>query len=199
MLISTSRDVLYELACVGELPLPQPSQPSNKRERDEGDAPTDDPHMPLPQSGPTDEPRQFGGSRRVAQKYPDQNTQMSQHFGENSPSFPLPISSEELGRLSFNQSDLTNAIDSFWESTDTYSVQDMSSHLSGPMPAVDASTWPRDAGPMMDDLFYDQMAMFFPAPFGEMTTDELTAPVLDGASPYIAINNDAAGTWDNSK
>ncbi|KAF8150167.1 fungal-specific transcription factor domain-containing protein [Crassisporium funariophilum] len=59
-------DILYELASVGDLPLPQPSPPStNKRERD-ADTPMSatptSPQTPMPQD---EGPRNIAGSRRV--------------------------------------------------------------------------------------------------------------------------------------
>ena len=67
---SVTRDILYELACVGELPLPQPSLPSMKRER-EWEPPSSGNATKLT-SGPmsqNDPPyRVFAASRRVREE-----------------------------------------------------------------------------------------------------------------------------------
>jgi hypothetical protein len=64
------RDILYELASVGDLPLPQPSPPSNKRERDaESPVPfSTPPSHTLPP--PNDALRRIAGSRRVSKDLP---------------------------------------------------------------------------------------------------------------------------------
>ena len=65
LIFSLTRDVLYELACVGELPLPQPNPPSMKRER-EWDTPSSSNATELTSSPQNDQPpRVFAGSRRV--------------------------------------------------------------------------------------------------------------------------------------
>lgn len=61
------RDILYELASVGDLPLPQPSPTSIQKREREGDTPTSSPQvkeeLPLPEG-----PRQIAGSKRVTQR-----------------------------------------------------------------------------------------------------------------------------------
>lgn len=61
------RDILYELASVGELPLPQPSPtPSNKRDRDsDGPATPSTTASDSPTSPIVDEQRHFAGTKRV--------------------------------------------------------------------------------------------------------------------------------------
>ncbi|KXN82670.1 Transcriptional activator protein acu-15 [Leucoagaricus sp. SymC.cos] len=95
-------DILYELASVGDLPLPQGSPPSNKRERD-SDSPissttSDHTSTPPPSS---DGSRTFAGSKRVNKELsslmldPSSSTmgQQSQEL------YTLPLYSDELGRL----------------------------------------------------------------------------------------------------
>ncbi|KAG6917730.1 hypothetical protein DXG01_001381 [Tephrocybe rancida] len=94
-------DIMYELASVGELPLPKASPPalSNKRDRD-SDSPaasivyaTNSPTTSIP-----DGPRAVAGVRRAAAKT---QTQTSMQPERHSP-YPLPVYSNELGRLPVN-------------------------------------------------------------------------------------------------
>ena len=84
------RDVLYELASVGDLPLPQPSPaPSNKRERDSdttlsaGSSPAagSSTLSPSPQLSVPGGPRNIAGSKRVAR---EQFAQRQQHLQQQS-------------------------------------------------------------------------------------------------------------------
>ena len=60
------RDILYELASVGDLPLPQYSPPpTNKRERDADTPRSSSSAGPSPQMLPENIPRNIAGSRRV--------------------------------------------------------------------------------------------------------------------------------------
>ncbi len=61
------RDIMYELAEVGDLPLPQPSpQPSNKRDRNSENKLVNS-SGPESSPSPASEPRHFAGSRRVGE------------------------------------------------------------------------------------------------------------------------------------
>ena len=92
---------MYELAEVGDLPLPQPSpQPSNKRERNSEAAPTS---VSGPEStpSPASEPRHFAGTRRVGEAKARQNSRSAsslsptprvQHVMDTPPP-PLPQAS----------------------------------------------------------------------------------------------------------
>ncbi|KAF9493319.1 hypothetical protein BDN71DRAFT_1570031 [Pleurotus eryngii] len=86
-------DILYELACVGDLPLPQASPAPNKRERG-SDSPasstTEDARVTM---SPPDKPRSLAGSRRIASKDPISLSSRGMS------TIGLPIHSEELGRL----------------------------------------------------------------------------------------------------
>ena len=84
---------MYELASVGELPLPQPSPPfSNKRERDEDTPPLDNSPSPPAAGDMHDGPRPMIGSKRVSRA-------TSQFEGGGISHRHLPVYSDELGRL----------------------------------------------------------------------------------------------------
>lgn len=114
------RDVLYELASVGDLPLPQPSPaPSNKRERDSdttlsaGSSPAA--MSPSSQSSVPEGPRTIAGSKRVArdhlhahhhhhsqptpQGYPSPLSNASPDPSSTGAGYGLPMYTEELGRV----------------------------------------------------------------------------------------------------
>jgi hypothetical protein len=64
------RDILYELTCMGDLPLPQPSPPANKRERD-SEVPMASLSPPKDDSpSPSDVPRNTSGLQRVTRHAP---------------------------------------------------------------------------------------------------------------------------------
>lgn len=69
LLTEIIRDIMYELASVGDLPLPQPSPiPSHKRDRDDDDPKASDP-VPASetiQPTPAGNPRRFVGAKRVS-------------------------------------------------------------------------------------------------------------------------------------
>ena len=98
-----SRDILYELASVGDLPLPQPSpQGGTKRER-ASDSPTLS-SRPVSMSKESPTSRTIAGSRRVtreAHAQPQQTRQQQQQPppSQHSQSYNLPVYSNELGRL----------------------------------------------------------------------------------------------------
>lgn len=73
-----NRDILYELASVGDLPLPQHSPPTtNKRERD-ADSPNSSTPSDTPQSQTENMPRNIAGSRRVKKEIGDRAALMRQ-------------------------------------------------------------------------------------------------------------------------
>ncbi|KAI0309699.1 fungal-specific transcription factor domain-containing protein [Amylostereum chailletii] len=82
-------DVLYELASVGDLPLPQASTPTYKRERDADSPASATSSTPSNPSSSTD--RTFAGARRVSRsKIP---------APQLNDAVPLPVRSDELARL----------------------------------------------------------------------------------------------------
>ncbi|KAG6901652.1 hypothetical protein C0995_009543 [Termitomyces sp. Mi166 len=89
-------DIMYELAFVGDLQLPNPSPPiSNKRDRD-----SDGPVGPVARSATppssTEGPRAIAGTRRVVAK-----TQISLQPKAEA-AYPLPVYSNELGSIPIN-------------------------------------------------------------------------------------------------
>ena len=89
-----ARDILYELATVGELPLPQQSPPfSNKRERDEDTPSLETTPSPSGLGDMFDGPRPIIGSKRVSR------VSSQQYEGGGVPQRHLPVYSAELGRL----------------------------------------------------------------------------------------------------
>ncbi|KAK2459718.1 hypothetical protein APHAL10511_008252 [Amanita phalloides] len=89
-------DILYELASVGELPLPQLSPPgSNKRERDEDISLESSPSPAALGTDVHEEPRPIVGSRRVSRVA----SQAEGAEASQSRRYHLPMYSDELGRL----------------------------------------------------------------------------------------------------
>ncbi len=111
------RDIIYELACVGDLPLPaEPSPPpSHKRGRDSYSPTSSGSSAPSPPasnsiaSAPrSDEPRLLAGSRRVsstehqASQFQSQSSFAPSNAGPSTSTlshFTLPMHSTELGSL----------------------------------------------------------------------------------------------------
>ncbi|KAG6829910.1 hypothetical protein H0H93_014274, partial [Arthromyces matolae] len=101
------RDIMYELASVGDVQLPNPSPPNgNKPERD-FDPMGSATQSSLPStSAPMkpEAPRAIAGSRRVVTKtsQPHLTTSSSQPEQLHDPSYALPVYSNELGRMTIN-------------------------------------------------------------------------------------------------
>ncbi|KIL64052.1 hypothetical protein M378DRAFT_163769 [Amanita muscaria Koide BX008] len=96
-------DILYELTCAGDLPLPQPSPPAtNKRVRDH-DTPTVERDTPTPKPIAADtraQPRVVVGSKRVSHALRQSSTGLpQQQQPEQNQLYELPVYSKELGRL----------------------------------------------------------------------------------------------------
>ncbi|KAI0326454.1 hypothetical protein GY45DRAFT_1258946 [Cubamyces sp. BRFM 1775] len=102
-------DILYELACVGDLPLPQASPtPSHKRDRDSDSPISSGAHSltdsPIPHPLKVGEcSRVIAGSRRVSKDGPSLASStfaqpLRPHQGANA-TFALPVHTDELGRL----------------------------------------------------------------------------------------------------
>ena len=109
------RDVLCELASVGDFPLPQSNLASScKRERDAdnpsstGTAPT------LTSTSVPEGPRNIAGSRRVAS---NTNTTSTTSSLAQPPPFSLPMYSDDLGRLPLHNEYPIAEGDNFWFST----------------------------------------------------------------------------------
>lgn len=96
------RDLLYEIACVGQLPLPPSDEqvPSKKRAREEAD----DPQPSLPARKVAQGPSIMGpvAAPLTQQAFDVPSASPSQYPSPTSSGqspFPLPVSSQELGRL----------------------------------------------------------------------------------------------------
>ena len=99
------RDILYELASVGDLPLPQSSPPAtNKRERDSETPISGTP--PSSSASPPERPRNIAGSRRVNKessfgnisKRPSFNSMITMNYGQQ-PGPPLSSASHQSLKL----------------------------------------------------------------------------------------------------
>ena len=121
-----SRDVLYELVSAGELPLPQSTVSSLRRERDSHTSESDTPSTFIPAATSTlnlhDDSRPIAGSSRISResstttrhRRPSSSTSESQLITTfvDPYSYPaLPMHSHDLGRLPLNPPDnLFNAL-----------------------------------------------------------------------------------------
>jgi hypothetical protein len=183
---------------MGDLPLPQPSPPSNKRDREQLDPLTEESETVESRSGASEEPRRIAGSRRVASKYALQSNQDMQIplipiQGTSTPS-TLTTSGEEFGNFPYSQSDTSTTIPPL--NPEYFPATDVVDHLSyGPI-SSDGS-WPTemDMGPNMNPLFYDQMATIFSTPFGEMTEEELAMVIINASATQKTLPNDEANMY----
>jgi hypothetical protein len=175
---------------VGHLPLPQPTPPSsNKREREPNNPCPDPPTFKPDQASFKETVRPTAGSRRVSSKDPSMASQGVQlqlpiQQPQPLPDFPLPMHSDELGRLP-----LHGEKDLFSYAQSPGDVNDWFSELlpSGAMPSTfggepqglsvpyssSGSTPSSDAGSLtggtysMDQVYFDQMATGFPTSVGQ--------------------------------
>jgi hypothetical protein len=183
--LSFLRDILYELACMGDLPLPQTSGPGNKRDRDQVDSLTEGSETVKSRSGASEEPRRITGSRRVSSQYALQTNQNMQNplipIQDTSTPSTLRTSGEECGNFTYFQFDTVPPLN-----FELFPATDVVDHLSyGPI-ASDGS-WPT-VGP---NIFYDQMAALFSTPFGEMTEEELAMAILNASATETPPNDGA--------
>ncbi|KAF9236278.1 fungal-specific transcription factor domain-containing protein [Melanogaster broomeanus] len=181
-------DILYELASVGDLPLPQPSPTgATKRDRDDGSSPASSVHSA---STPPEGPRAIAGSRRVPrdgqsrQQPPTQRFQQQQQQQHAPQAFNLPVHSNDLGRLpvhgqvNFMMNAAAPATASTPPQTDSSgmwypSLPTATAHLppNAPLPASAPSHAHHFTQPgvpstySMDDLFYDHMTSSYGGAF----------------------------------
>lgn len=178
------RDILYELAHVGELPLPQRSPvPTNKRERN-SDSPISTGSIDATSdSGFTDTPRTIAGSRRVSAKDPSSRQRQPLSPPMQRDQYALPIYSDELGRLplhgqvSFSATQALPTHD-YWGTPATgtdlqHNLSDDShQHLQDDSPgqmSTITSLYPMDA------VFYDHLADYS-SPFPSTSMAPSTSP-----------------------
>uniref|UniRef100_A0A0W0EU63 Transcription factor domain-containing protein n=1 Tax=Moniliophthora roreri TaxID=221103 RepID=A0A0W0EU63_MONRR len=94
-----SWDIMYELATVGELPLPKSSpNTQNKRERDSDSTISSASSTGSPSDVHTSGTRTIASSKRVAHHRPSESQDMQVSQPEQQ-LFPLPMYSDDLGRL----------------------------------------------------------------------------------------------------
>lgn len=177
------RDILYELACVGNLPLPQQSHPSRKRQRGSDDL------LPSNMGGnrgptltvPSDQARTIAGNRRVSSRElstSQARTAATPHTDVSSlplqQQYPLPSNVHEVGRLPiYGQTQFApRPSDSFETTSDQWlaasqGMPAMPSHLYGegssqqPVSMAPAS----NAVPLIDDMFFEQLSSGLPYPY----------------------------------
>lgn len=174
------RDILYELATVGDLPLPNSTPPaSNKRERN-ADSPAS--ATPTSSNSPSastpDFPRNIAGSRRVTTstqgRQPPSQQQMPQQAlpmkHEQQSILTLPVYSDELGRLPLHVQNQPPMDPSQWFNPNlTPSMPSTSTGLhsqaSYPQPDINMPS-----SFSMDSLLYEQMGLNYASPFAQTTS-----------------------------
>ncbi|KAF8557065.1 hypothetical protein OG21DRAFT_1435731 [Imleria badia] len=185
-------DILYELASVGDLPLPQPSpQGGTKRERD-SDSPT---LSSRPVSISKECPRTIAGSRRVtrdAHSQPQQSRQQQPLPSQHLQSYNLPVYSNDLGRLPVHgQVHFQEAAPPASTSGPTHSSDMWYSSLSSgtqqptnPEPALTTGhNYAHGDAYAIDNLFLDHML----GPYGGLSTQPThTSAGHDGGSHSAA-------------
>ncbi|KAK7043157.1 Gypsy retrotransposon integrase-like protein 1 [Paramarasmius palmivorus] len=163
-----SGDVLYELACVGELPLPKGPHAQNKRPRN-SDTPSSGSAPDSPESwydGETSQTRTIAGSRRAlaSSLHPSPSSSASpsdpQPLRQQLPS--LPMYSDELGRLplhgqlrysSHKTQTTLNANGGYW-----FSYPDGATNSGAPLPAAHDFSLPAGYPALSDAEFFHQLS-----------------------------------------
>lgn len=192
------RDILYELASVGDLPLPQPSpQGGTKRERD-SDSPT---LFSRPASTSKDCPRAIAGSRRISREVHSQS-QSQQPYQQQPPpaqssqSYNLPVYSNDLGRIPLHGQVTFQMTASPTPSASSGSIHSpnmwFSSLSSGtqqptnppPAPITGHNFAHGDAYPT-EDLFLDQIS----SPFGGFSAQQMHNSVGHSSGSQSAAND----------
>ncbi|KAF7967970.1 hypothetical protein HWV62_32437 [Athelia sp. TMB] len=218
------RDVICELASVGEFPLPEPSPgPSNKRIRGAEDSPATASTSSSVATPPLlpDGRRVISGNRRI--------TQAASPASASSPDdsiFPLPMHSAELARLplhgqpslpSFTPSTDVGAIntpDDFWFSTMMNSAGAMQDQNAMPylhnslVPALNNPS-PNPAQFPLDQVFYEQMGTGFPNYLAVPNDGQSVQPMAPQQpqhkipQPQVviqppAVSDDTIAMWSNA-
>jgi hypothetical protein len=178
---------------MGDLPLLQPSLPSNKRDRDQVDSSAEESETVESRSGASEKPRRIAGSRRVASKHALRSNQNMQiPIQDTSTPFTVTTSTEEFRNLTYSQSDTSTTMPPL--NPELFPATDVVDHLSyGPV----IRSWPTgmNVGPNMNPLFYDQMATIFSTPFGEMTEEELAMAIINASARQKTLPNDEANMY----
>jgi hypothetical protein len=187
------RDILYELASVGDLPLPQPSpQGGTKRERD-SDSPT-----PVSQSVSTPEecPRTIAGTRRITREthshsQSQQSSQQRSPPSQPSQSYNLPVYSNDLGRLPLHgqvnfpvtaPASTSIHLSNMWSS----SLSSETQQPTNPAPApITGHNFAHDDAYSIDNLYLDQISN----PFGNFSVQQTHNSTGHGGGSQAAAND----------
>ncbi|KAG6370771.1 hypothetical protein JVT61DRAFT_10973 [Boletus reticuloceps] len=188
-------DILYELASVGDLPLPQLSpQGGTKRERD-----SDSPVMASrPVLTPKGSPRTIAGSRRVARDTHSQSQQSRQQQpppSQPSQSYNLPVYSNDLGRLPLHGQVNFHAVvptastssesmhpSNMWFSSLSNGTQQPANTAPAPMTG---HNFVQEDAYSIDSLFLDQMS----SPFGSLSSQQTHSPASHEGGCQPAAND----------
>ncbi|KAG6845260.1 hypothetical protein H0H87_011995 [Tephrocybe sp. NHM501043] len=172
-------DIMYELASVGDLPLPKasPLGTSNKRDRDSDSPASRQTSSPTPSSA-SDTPRAIVGLRRTANKL--SQMKLTSPPEQRAP-YPLPVYSNELGRLPVNgqvqpvPGPISQQVPTFWGLN------------AGPELGASSSATTPYQGPLQstslpfDIELYNQMAFNYEGAFGSTSAStSMQAPYSIG-------------------
>ena len=183
------RDILYELASVGDLPLPQTSpQGGTKRVRD-SDSPT---RVSWPMSTPEECPRTIAGTRRIAREtrshsQSQQSSQQRSPPSQSSQSYNLPVYSNDLGRLPLHgQANFPVTAPTSTSSSSMHLSNMWSSSLSsGPQQPVPAPITGHTFAHPIDKLYLDQISN----PFGNFSSQHTHNSTGHGSGGQAAAND----------
>ncbi|KAG6840164.1 hypothetical protein C0991_008486 [Blastosporella zonata] len=207
-------DIMYELASVGDLPLPKasPSGVSNKRDRD-CDSPAGSIATTSSPAPSTPEPRAIVGLRRAANK-----TSQIQQGLQPEPPYPLPVYSNELGRFPVNMQgqfvggpmSTMPQLSPFW-GTGASTAPATTSYQPAPPPSslpfdvelynpmgfnYDAAFAPSSASVSMQAP-YSAGAMGMHQPLGMLTGQAEFSGAVTGPNMQELIDSDAVAMWSN--
>jgi hypothetical protein len=109
----------------------------------------------------------------------------------------LATSSKEFGNFQYSQSDTSTTIPP--QNPELFPATDVVDDLSYGAIASDRS-WPTEmnVGPSTNPLFYDQMAVIFSTPFGEMTEEELAMVIINASATRTLPNDEANVSYQES-
>ena len=187
------RHILYELASVGDLPLPQPShRGGTKRGRNS------DSSIPVsrPLSTPEECPRTIVGTRRITRKT-HSHSQSQQSSQQRPPpsqalqSYNLPVYSNDLGRLPLHgQVDFPVTVPTSTSSSSMHLSNMWSSSLSSepqqPAPApITGHTFAHGDAYSIDNLYSNQISN----PFGNFSAQQTHNSTGHGNGSQAAAND----------
>ncbi|KAK7043156.1 Gypsy retrotransposon integrase-like protein 1 [Paramarasmius palmivorus] len=163
-----SRDILYELACVGELPLPKGPQTQNKRQRN-SDTPSPASAVDSPESsydGETAQARSIAGSKRAMTSFyatTSTSATAQSHQPIRQQLSSLPTYSDELGRLPLhgqlsyssqgNQVAAVDASSGYW-----FCYPQGTTNVAAPSQVAHDLSLPAGYPTLSDAEFFDQLS-----------------------------------------